>query len=83
MYRIFIQHLTICPECGGSMQRVKGNGISKTLILPPGGYPEEYLWRERNGGDEQTAFIKILSHIAALNYNAYEIFHISIFIEKH
>ncbi len=28
------------------------------------GYPEEYLNRERNGRDEPTAFINILSHIA-------------------
>ncbi len=31
--RIFTQHPTICVECGGSMKRVKGKGISKKL--PP------------------------------------------------
>ncbi len=31
--RIFTQHLAICEECGESMKRVKGKGISKKL--PP------------------------------------------------
>ncbi len=59
--RIFTQHPTICEECGGSMERVKRNGISKKLSLM---YPQEYLWWERNDRDEPTAFINILSHIS-------------------
>ncbi len=49
----------ICPECVGSMTVVKENGISKEL---PPEYLEEYLGRERNGRDEPTVFINILSH---------------------
>ncbi len=29
-------------------------------------YPEECLWPERNGKDEPTAFINLLSHIAGV-----------------
>ncbi len=49
-------------------------------------YPEEYLWRERNGKDKPNAFIKISSNIAGnitqgtvkatQTYNIYQIFYI-------
>ncbi len=32
--RIFTQNPPICEECGGSLNRVKGNGISKKLTPP-------------------------------------------------
>ncbi len=49
----------ICPERGGSMTEVKGNGSSKKL-LP--GYLKEYLWKEG-----PTVSHSKLMHIAELH----------------
>ncbi len=42
---------TICEECGGSIKRVKGNGISTKKIT------------ERNSRDKPAAFINILEKL--------------------
>ncbi len=52
----------ICPECGGSMTGVKGNGSPKKL-LP--GYLDDNFWRERNGKEGPTVSDSILIRIAS------------------